>query len=191
MTDASVYVTRDEVSAALRLLTRPDVPRLTAGQAGYGYQQSRLRCALFLRFLWLTGCRCSEALALTTGDLHDTYVRLVTLKRRKPVHRAVPLPRDVIDELREAPSDPDGRVFPFSRVHAYKLVHSALTAAGVDPARAHPHAIRHGHAVYAVERNVPLPIIQRILGHASISTTSVYLTMTAQDAQRYYASVDW
>ena len=38
-----------------------------------------------------------------------------------------------------------------------------------------PHQLRHGHAVELAREGVPLPVIQRQLGHSYVSTTSVYL----------------
>lgn len=41
--------------------------------------------------------------------------------------------------------------------------------------RAHPHGLRHLAAHLAVEAGVPLPTIQKALGHSSIATTSIYV----------------
>jgi integrase len=37
-----------------------------------------------------------------------------------------------------------------------------------------PHALRHTWATDAVARKMPLDVVQRLLGHASLSTTSIY-----------------
>jgi site-specific recombinase XerD len=47
-------------------------------------------------------------------------------------------------------------------------------AAGVRR-RFAPHQLRHAHAVELAREGVPLPVIQRQLGHSYVSTTSVYL----------------
>ena len=175
MTDASVYVTRDEVTRAIELT---------------GRKPSHARIGLFLRFLWLTGCRVSEALGASSEHL-DTglgVVRLRTLKKKKETWRALPLPADFMASLADLGPGP---LFPWSRAHAYKLVRHALEAAGVDAPRAHPHAIRHGHGVHATRNNVPLNVLQRVFGHASIATTGVYLQVTGKDVSRYYDSVVW
>jgi site-specific recombinase XerD len=41
--------------------------------------------------------------------------------------------------------------------------------------RRHNHQLRHAHAVELAREGVPLPVIQRQLGHSYVSTTSVYL----------------
>ena len=51
---------------------------------------------------------------------------------------------------------------------------SCAAAAGVRR-RFAPHQLRHAHAVELAREGVPLPVIQRQLGHSYVSTTSVYL----------------
>jgi integrase/recombinase XerD len=171
------YVTKDEVDRALELLGD--------------------RVHAFVRALWLTGGRVSEVLGLKVADL-DLRARtahLATLKRRKPTVRAVPLPTGYLGELAllvntEGLKAGD-RLFPWSRNRAFEIVRDVLVAAGVDRERAHPHALRHGHAVHAVLAGVPLNIVQRQLGHALISTTSIYLAVTGEDVRRAYERIDW
>ena len=38
-----------------------------------------------------------------------------------------------------------------------------------------PHQLRHAHAVEMAREGVPLPVIQRQLGHAHLGVTSTYL----------------
>ncbi len=80
---------------------------------------------------------------------------------------------------------------PWKRCQAHVLVRGALMAAGVERPRAHPHALRHGHAVHALTNGAPLNVVQRTLGHSSIITTSVYLRVTGEDIRRFYSGIDW
>ncbi|MGO9904116.1 MAG: tyrosine-type recombinase/integrase [Solirubrobacteraceae bacterium] len=41
--------------------------------------------------------------------------------------------------------------------------------------RRHDHQLRHAHAVELLHEGVPLPLIQRQLGHSHLSTTGTYL----------------
>jgi integrase/recombinase XerD len=43
-----------------------------------------------------------------------------------------------------------------------------------------PHIFRHSFAVALIERGVPLNKIQALLGHANISTTSIYLKIASE-----------
>lgn len=41
--------------------------------------------------------------------------------------------------------------------------------------RASPHAFRHTFGTHAAAENVPIDVIQRALGHASMQTTSIFI----------------
>ena len=49
----------------------------------------------------------------------------------------------------------------------------AAAAAGV-PTRVTPHMLRHTAATQLIEAGVDIRYIQRLLGHASLSTTEIY-----------------
>jgi site-specific recombinase XerD len=157
--------------------------------------QLRARVHALLRLLWLTGCRISEALAVRLCDIdsHLGVVVMRNLKRRlKTATKAAPLPGEFITSLLALGSDlPDGQLFPWCRSRAFELVRDTLLAAGVDRPRAHPHALRHGHAVHALRSGAPLNIVQQALGHASVATTSIYLRVTGEDVRRAYAGITW
>jgi site-specific recombinase XerD len=173
------YVRIDEVQHALDLLA------------------ARPRVRAFVRALWLTGGRCSEVLAIRVAevDFRARLVKLPTLKQRARSARTIPLPADFLGELAVLVNTErlcaEDRLFAWSRSRAFELVRDALLAAGIDRPRAHPHALRHGHAVHALERGAPLNIVQRALGHASLMTTSIYTQVTGEDVRRFYDGIDW
>lgn len=55
-----------------------------------------------------------------------------------------------------------------------QLFHKALKKAGIHKP-ASLHSLRHSFATHLMEQGVSLPIIQQLLGHKSLRTTSVYL----------------
>lgn len=191
MTDLPAYVTEAEVTGCCALLQLQATS--VCNTEAQRLRASRLR--LLVRFLWLTGARISEALAVTVGDLdgHACVARLATLKRRKKMRRAVPLNGDALVELGQMVRDlglsSGDRLWTWSRNRAFELIQEALMAAGVEKARAHPHVLRHGTGVALALAGTPLPLIQQMLGHSSATTTSVYLQMTGSDLRRYTAAV--
>ena len=53
-------------------------------------------------------------------------------------------------------------------------LHRAALSAGVRR-RFAPHQLRHAHAIELIHEGVPLPLIQRQLGHSHLPTTGTYL----------------
>jgi integrase/recombinase XerD len=142
----------------------------------------------FCGTLAYTGCRISEALALTAArvDLADGVLVIESLKkRRKGIYRAVPVPPrflnalDRAHDLATARKLPDGgasaRLWKWSRATAWRHVCAVMEAASIRGAHATPKGLRHGFGIKAVASNVPLNLTQRWLGHAQLSTTSIYL----------------
>lgn len=139
-----------------------------------------------------SGCRISEALALTRAHLGEAEVTLRTLKRRKNVYRVVQLPRDVGRILASLPGDraPDALLWPQHRSTAWRWVKRAMRWADISGTPAMPKGLRHGFGVNAVTHNVPPNLIQRWLGHASLTTTVLYLDAVCAE-ERQFAERMW
>ena len=64
------------------------------------------------------------------------------------------------------------------------LLRPILLDAGVSPALAHPHVLRHTYGTLFMRRpGARLEQLRELLGHASIETTSVYVHQTAEDLE--------
>jgi site-specific recombinase XerD len=55
---------------------------------------------------------------------------------------------------------------------------------------ASPRGLRHGYGVHAVHSGVPLPLIQRWLGHAYLNTTAIYTNLVGPE-ERAMAERMW
>lgn len=53
------------------------------------------------------------------------------------------------------------------------IVKAAADRAGVNPA-ASIHWLRHAHASHAIDNGAPITLVSATLGHADLTTTSVY-----------------
>lgn len=51
---------------------------------------------------------------------------------------------------------------------------------------ANPHRFRHTFARDMVRAGMPLPALQRLMGHTSIEMTMLYVGLSAEDVQRDY-----
>jgi integrase len=139
--------------------------------------------------LFYGGCRISEALSVTINriDLADKAIVFETLKqRRRGCFRAVPIPDLLCHLLRRsvASADPSARVWPFSRATGYRLVKERMRAAQIKGSMASPKGLRHGFAVACLARNVPLPVVQKWLGHAKLETTAIYLQVLGNEERK-------
>ena len=159
----------------------------------------------FCHTLHATGCRISEALQLTPRriDLAAQLVTFETLKqRRRGVYRAVPVPESVLDTLNmvhgltEALNRPkkgvaDQPLWDWSRTTAYTRVKEVLDAAGiVDGPHKCPKGLRHGYGVLAISSGVPLNMLSKWMGHASLEVTAIYANALGEE-QRAIAARMW
>ncbi len=146
----------------------------------------------FYYVLAYTGCRVSEALALSVDQLDPERRTLTikTLKRRRISFRVVPVPDMMVEMLQALPLTEGGRFWPMHRATAWRYVKALHKRAGVTGPMACPKGLRHAFGVRAAERNVPLPLIQRWMGHASPTTTAIYVDAIGAE-ERQFASRMW
>ena len=140
------------------------------------------------RIMLKTGLRVSEALALRRLDLRlDQHPPIIVVAAGSPGNkgrrgREVPVPADLVESLRDLASS-------HSKNHYQPMLKSVAPAdrpgdegrgyreVGIDPARAHPHAFRHTYGRNCVLRGVPIPVLQKWLGHASMVDTQRYVEL--------------
>jgi len=156
---------------------------------------------LFCLLLMWSGCRISEALAVTplAIDRESGTVALVTLKRRKAsIVREVPIPASFILELatvfdlekREKDAyQRSSRLWRWSRSTAWRWVKLAMKSASVSGAAATPKGLRHTFGVAAFQA-IPPHIVQRWLGHASLRTTGIYGDVSGRE-EHLFAERIW
>lgn len=137
-----------------------------------------------------TGCRISEALALTAArvDVGSGVLVFESLKkRRKGVYRAVPVPRDFLETLDAVHGLGDlgeSRLWRWSRTTAWRRVREVMEAAAIHGLCASPKGVRHAFGVKAVTSAVPLNMTQKWLGHARLATTAIYTDAIGPEEQK-------
>jgi len=89
-------------------------------------------------------------------------------------------------------------LFPISRQRVnqifWKLGKRARIGEIGDPAvsqhrKLHPHHLRHSFAIHCIKHGMSIERLQKILGHQSPTTTSVYLQYSLKDLHEDYDKV--
>ena len=183
-----LYLTGEERAAFLKAATKADHP-------------TRLLCLV----LHYSGCRVSEALALTPRrvDLSAQALRFQCLKKRgrQPVFRDVPVPPMPIDGLdmlfhiretqrRGKRSEIDAPLWSWSRVHAWRRVKSVMDKAEIpDGPAKNPKGLRHSYGVHGVQKKIPLNMLQKWFGHADMKTTAIYANALGEEESKLAATM--
>ena len=152
--------------------------------------QTRALCYL----LAYTGCRISEALALRRYQLGAGRLTMLTLKRRRAFYRSIPVPAVLLRMLEALPPPLDApeRFWDWHRATAWRRVKQVMRLADIDPVapQSCPKGLRHGFGKHAAACDVPGNLIQRWLGHASPTTTAIYLDASGAE-ERAFAARMW
>jgi integrase/recombinase XerD len=136
---------------------------------------------VFFTTLYATGMRLGEAARLETRDI-DAARGVIHVRHGKGrKERLVPLSPRLLEILRaywkhERPSAP--YVFPTQKGRpldldfARRVLHKAAAAAGLK--KVTPHILRHSFATHLLDAGTELRVIQVLLGHDNIQTTTRY-----------------
>tara|TARA_R110002096_G_scaffold191257_1_gene372725 strand:+ start:300 stop:692 length:393 start_codon:yes stop_codon:yes gene_type:complete len=120
-----------------------------------------------------------------------------SLKKRSatPHFRPIPVPRTFISELASVHalnSDESTMLWDWSRSQAWRLIKDTMNKAGVNTKMPYGtcKGLRHSFGIHAVTHNVPLNVVQSLLGHANMSTTAIYVDAVG-DERRELVSRMW
>jgi integrase/recombinase XerD len=180
------------------VLSREEVSRLIAACG------DDVRLACLVELLYGAGLRASELVSLTLGSLPRRKGGRwaggdIIIRGKGGKERLCPLGRPALEALsnwleeRQA-SDAKVRaenfVFPsrgasghLTRRRLGQLLEALALEAGLDPARVHPHALRHAYATHLLQGGADLRAVQMLLGHADIATTQIYTHVLTDELQ--------
>lgn len=160
---------------------------------------ANLKQRVFLTTLYAAGLRLSEAAGLQISDIdsHRMLLRVACGKGKKERH--VPLSPRLLKELRVYWIEyrPSLYLFPGKRpdrpyapTSIQKAIKKSASLAGIKK-RVHPHVLRHSYATGLLEAGVDLLTISRLLGHASFTTTMIYLHCRREHLASAPSPLDW
>lgn len=161
-----------------------------------------LRDRAMLETLYATGLRVSELVGLTLAQVaHDAGVVRVVGKGNK--ERLVPMGDEAVawisSYLRDvrpalaAPAKPDAvfltqRHGPLTRQAFWALIKRYAVRAGMPSAALSPHVLRHAFATHLLNHGADLRVVQLLLGHADITTTTIYTHVARERLKQLHAA---
>jgi len=163
------------------VLSRDEVARLIAAAPSLKYQAA-------LSIAYGAGLRASEVIALKVGDIDSQRMVLRIEQGKGRKDRYAMLSPVLLERLRawwrlahaQGKILPGGWLFPgmdpmdpMSTRQLNRAIHAAAEAAHIDK-RVSLHSLRHSFATHLLERKVDIRVIQVLLGHKRLETTTIY-----------------
>ena len=163
------------------VLSREEVARLIAAAGNLKHQTA-------LSVAYGAGLRASEVVALKVGDIDSGRMTLRIEQGKGGKDRYAMLPPVLLERLRawwrvaraQGKMLDGGWLFPglnpiesLSTRQLNRAVHAAAQAAKIDK-RVSMHTLRHCFATHLLEQKVDIRVIQVLLGHKKLETTSIY-----------------
>ena len=155
------------------------------------------RNALMLTMFYSTGMRAAELIGLRDDAVDTAKGELKVLGKRNK-ERIIPFGTELstmiehyrrlrADIIPGAPTEaffvrPNGKPVYYQLV--YRTIHSALEGASIP--RRSPHVLRHSFATDMLNNGADLMAVQKLLGHASLTTTQRYTHLSYKELQNNY-----
>ena len=160
-----------------------------------------LRDRAMLETLYATGLRVSELVGLKLGQVSfDAGVVRVLGKGSK--ERLVPLGEEAVAWLTRylataraelAGAGRSDAVFvtarrgPLTRQAFWQLIKRYAHKAGIGAVALSPHTLRHAFATHLLNHGADLRVVQMLLGHADITTTTIYTHVARERLKQLHA----
>lgn len=155
------------------------------------YIENRNKTMVIL--LYSTGIRVSELCNLKLSDI-NLNKRMIRIIGKGNKERIIPVNEDacfilenyIENDLKEFNQDAEINYLflnkhhnVIGRDHFYHILSELLLENGV---RKHvtPHTLRHTYATHLLEHDADIRVIQELLGHSDISTTTIYTHVSSQ-----------
>jgi integrase/recombinase XerD len=173
-----------------QILTPDEVDRLLGTPAKHSTPKG-FRDRAILELLYASGVRVTELVSLDV-DAVDLDAKTVRCKGRGAKLRVIPISEraanalsDYLERGRSVLVTRDERAL-FVNAHGERLTRQGLwliikeyvEEAGIETAVT-PHTLRHSFAVHQLNKGEDLHNVQRLLGHANITTTQMYARLAS------------
>ncbi len=147
------------------------------------HRNSRERILLIFLLIRYTGARLHEILSLDQAKDFDHNQHTVRFGKRQsdgaPSSREVPIPETIAADIQtmmrnSAVKWPDGSMFRIDPAHIRRKFYEQALSIGIPRGLGTPETIRKSRAVELLQSNMPLPVVQKILGHSTPNLAASY-----------------
>jgi len=151
---------------------------------------SRRRILLIFLLIRYTGARLNEILTLNDQrhlDLENHLVHIgKTENSSNGAWREVQIPSQLAEELKEALNNPAfadslGSLFKVDPGHVRRKFYERAQSCGLARKLGNPNVIRRSRAVELLRGNIPLQVVQKLLGHSTPSLAGSYVDFSTED----------
>ena len=155
-----------------------------------GLRSSRRRILLVFLLIRYTGAKLNEVLNLDPAediDCHRGVVRYGSVKKGGDgAGREVQISEELQSEVQAILEDPThkrqiGKLLKVDAAHVRRKFYERGLECGFPQELGSPNAIRKARAVELMYGNVPLPVVQRILGHSTPNLTASMVAFSDED----------
>ena len=160
-----------------------------------------LKHRVLLALLYGCGLRCAEVCSIKLQDLYFDRCQLHLKQGKGGKHRYLPLSPMLIGGLKkyieaERPcvylfnaKDPSGYKKPYTPRAVQWVVREARNKSGINK-QVTTHSLRHTYATHLLEMGLDIVSLQKLLGHATIQTTMIYLHVAQLKPQAAFCPLD-
>lgn len=153
-----------------------------------------LRNKSIMKLLYDSGLRVSEVCDLDISDIHRD---VITIRGKGNKDRIVPVGPRALSTVKRyikkyRSKSPDSPALFVSstgkridRVTIWRFIKKYAASAGIEKSIS-PHTLRHSFATHLLEKGTDIRVIQEILGHEEIQTTSKYIHLSTAALQKEY-----
>lgn len=174
---------------AVEPLTNEEVRAIIECKRKYRYKGLQEFWDTLISLIARTGRRISDVRTIKVKDINVTQSALLIRDPKNSQPRWLPIPKDLINRmlLLGKGKDPEHYIFvhdfsngtPVSGTAIRKECKKRADLSGIT--RANPHRFRHSFPIELLRMKVPLPFVQRLMGHKQTSSTLRYIHMVLDD----------
>lgn len=190
------YIDKDPMNRIDRPKLPPSAPKYLTHDEMEALREAatELIDKLIIEMLYSTGVRVTELIKLNWDDIDTNTKQAIIRDGKGGKSRVVPISTKAIRLLKQyRATRQDDNPWIFESRYKRRMVKETIERrvrklgkkAGIQKTVT-PHRLRHSQATHLLDAGMPINMVQKILGHASVSTTQIYARTQMAGVEQYY-----